>query len=199
MRRERRALCGQSTWPDHAVWRYTDVRWRKEWPVVQEFESGQMVVDKLRHWFPLKLTSFLAGDTFAQYVLYGDKDCFRYAWLMCGADYTLSRDRPAQVGVFEQGRTFARHFVAQRHDGRVYFIHQKKGDDVVPPEQRMLITPKANFVWKDSAAFDYSYCPPDYDFGDVTETEFEIVADPYASFHRKWIRYKQQASQLVSF
>jgi len=108
MRHEIRNLCGQSTWPDHGMWRsqhlqirstkntettcgcskynymhslsfarYTGVQWKPEWKVVQEFESGQLIVNQTRHRAALMLTMFLATDTFAQNVLYGDKDCFK--------------------------------------------------------------------------------------------------------------------------
>jgi len=59
-------------------------------------------VDKKRHKSPLLLANYLTADNFAQNVLYGDKDCFRFAWLMLGGQqsYTLIKDKPVQMGTF---------------------------------------------------------------------------------------------------
>mmetsp|Transcript_34446 Transcript_34446/g.55418 ORF Transcript_34446/g.55418 Transcript_34446/m.55418 type:complete len:393 (+) Transcript_34446:137-1315(+) len=46
MRNEFRSLSGQSTWPDHVVWRYCDVEWQPSWQVAQEFESGGSITQQ---------------------------------------------------------------------------------------------------------------------------------------------------------
>jgi hypothetical protein len=63
---------------------------QEEWPLAQEMESGQLVLDRVRHHHLLDLVSLLTRPEgyFQQSLLYGDKDAFRYAWLFM------------QVGIF---------------------------------------------------------------------------------------------------
>jgi hypothetical protein len=59
------------------------------------FESGQLVVDRQRHWQALNAALYLneEADTFYRLV-YGDKDTFLAAWLLTKAPYALVPHRP---------------------------------------------------------------------------------------------------------
>jgi hypothetical protein len=70
------AMLGQSAWPNHIMWELVapfSVRWKAQWEYAQEFESGQLVVDKRRHLPALLAALQLCTDAFAQKVLFGDK------------------------------------------------------------------------------------------------------------------------------
>ena len=72
---------GQSAWPQHAMWLLVapcKAVWRPEWKFAQEFESGQMIINKRRHIRALAATLFLAVDKFTQDTLFGDKDAFKF-------------------------------------------------------------------------------------------------------------------------
>ena len=192
MLNEYRSLAGQSTWPDHIVWDYTNVRWEPKWDHAQEFESGQLLVDKRRHDASLRLAQYLSRDEFAQNILYGDKDCFKFAWLMTGAAFTLAPDPPAQIGAVKQGvgePVLRRFYVVQRFHGETAFIHQKssklQGDNAAA--KRALAIPKPGFKWANSEYFDYSYCPGGYDPAPLGDLEWTMASDPLD--HAMWDRF----------
>ena len=62
-----------------------------EWEVgAREQESGQIVIDKSRHWKPLQLTLWM--NAFADFWykhIHGDKDTFHLAWRSLGASFTM--------------------------------------------------------------------------------------------------------------
>ncbi|KAI8338588.1 mannosyltransferase putative-domain-containing protein [Chlamydoabsidia padenii] len=75
---------GAMFWPDfwktHAengIFDVLDIDCQDEW----EQESGQMVINKIKSWYPLQLSWFMNHhhDIYYQF-LNGDKDTFRYAW-----------------------------------------------------------------------------------------------------------------------
>jgi hypothetical protein len=75
---------GAIFWPDYQrmredreAWSLFGVAYRDE----PEFESGQIVVDKVRSWRPLNLAMWFNehSDFFYNHV-HGDKDTFRFAW-----------------------------------------------------------------------------------------------------------------------
>ncbi|KAI8989400.1 mannosyltransferase putative-domain-containing protein [Pilobolus umbonatus] len=63
--------------PENKIFRILEVECEDEW----EQESGQIVVDKHRHWMPLQLTWYMQffHDVYFR-LLNGDKDTFQYAW-----------------------------------------------------------------------------------------------------------------------
>lgn len=66
-----------STGAENAIWEICDVPYKRE----PEFESGQLLVDKERHWPALMLTIYMNRRRDLYYrVLHGDKDTFRFAW-----------------------------------------------------------------------------------------------------------------------
>lgn len=72
--------------PDRVAWAYFGVPYRDE----PEFESGQIVVDKVRCWRPLNLTMWFNehSDFFYNHV-HGDKDTFRFAWHRLGQRFAM--------------------------------------------------------------------------------------------------------------
>ena len=67
----------------------------------QEFESGQIVLDKQRCWQALVTTCLLNSDHLRPYVYgltNGDKDTFRLAFLMTATDYALVSHAPLRFG-----------------------------------------------------------------------------------------------------
>ena len=61
-----------------------------------EFETGQMVIDKLRCWEPLQLALWMNqhADKFYN-LIWGDKDTFRFAWHKFGRSFGMI-PHPAQ-------------------------------------------------------------------------------------------------------
>jgi hypothetical protein len=84
---------GAIFWPDYRrmpaereAWAVFDVPYRDE----PEFESGQIVMDKVRCWRALKLTMWFNeySDFFYNHV-HGDKDTFRFAWHRVGQRFAM--------------------------------------------------------------------------------------------------------------
>ncbi len=90
---------GALFWPDivdlktdAAIWRETGIAPRS----MASFESGQLLVDKRRHWSSLQLALAINEDAERFYKLvYGDKDTFLLAWLLEEASFHLVVRRPA--------------------------------------------------------------------------------------------------------
>ena len=58
-------------------------------------ESGQLLIDKARHWSALQIAAHLNERASYYYgLLYGDKDTFLIAFLLAGADFALVPHRP---------------------------------------------------------------------------------------------------------
>ncbi len=72
--------------PDHPMWRYTGVPYRNE----PEIQAGEILVDKVRCWRPLRLTMWLNEHHrfFYRYMI-GDKDSYRFAWHKLGVRYAM--------------------------------------------------------------------------------------------------------------
>jgi hypothetical protein len=87
--------CGALFWEDierldrdSPIWEICRLDYRDE----PAFESGQLVIDKLRCWRALNLTMHMNENSHFYYrFLYGDKDTFHMAWRMTGQPYA----RPA--------------------------------------------------------------------------------------------------------
>jgi len=79
-------------------------------------ESGQVLIDKRRHWRALNMTVALNAESDRLYqVIYGDKDSFLIAWWLAKATYAIVPHRP-----------FAdeRYLVQRDFDGRPLFQHR---------------------------------------------------------------------------
>ncbi|HEX3722212.1 MAG TPA: glycosyltransferase [Nitrolancea sp.] len=92
---------GALFWPDirnanrfNPIWSITGTTA----PEGPEFESGLIVVDKLRHWPELQLTMhFNEHSHFYYRYLLGDKDTFQLAWTRLNGRFALPRKLPEQV------------------------------------------------------------------------------------------------------
>lgn len=86
---------GAIFWPDpdwfssdHPIFRLAGMAYRRD----NQFESGQLMVDKARCWRALAATVWLnAHSDFWYRVVYGDKDTFYIAWRKLGLDYGMPR------------------------------------------------------------------------------------------------------------
>jgi hypothetical protein len=94
-------------WPAHStIWQVTGLPYQDE----SEFESGQIVVDKMRCWAELVLANEINKDSaFWFHHIHGDKDTFRLAWRLRDRAYTMfphpsscHPSSPAGWGVFCQ-------------------------------------------------------------------------------------------------
>lgn len=87
------AGAGAIFWPDaerigrdRAIWRITGVHYLDE----PEFETGQIVVDKLRSWAPLQVTAYMnRHSSFYYRYIHGDKDTFHLAWRKLEAKFSM--------------------------------------------------------------------------------------------------------------
>jgi hypothetical protein len=77
--------------PENPVWSLCGLEPRR----CTSLESGQLAVDKQRHWAALNLALYLneQAETFYRLV-YGDKDTFLLGWLLAEAPYALVPHRP---------------------------------------------------------------------------------------------------------
>ncbi|MCB0706619.1 MAG: hypothetical protein KDC34_14995 [Saprospiraceae bacterium] len=90
---------GSVFWPDRYLGRGHGLNWTKQevWDICQvpfrnepEFETGQIVLNKRRCWYPLLLTMhYNEHSDFYYAYFYGDKDTFRIAWHKLGVAFTL--------------------------------------------------------------------------------------------------------------
>jgi Mannosyltransferase putative len=77
--------------PENPVWSLCGLEPRR----CASVESGQLLVDKQRHWAALDLVLFLNEQAETLYQLvYGDKDTFLVGWLLANAPYALVPHRP---------------------------------------------------------------------------------------------------------
>jgi len=101
---------GAVFWPDvvdiraeNPVWKAMGLYARR----TVSFESGQVLVDKRRHWHSLSVAVRLneAADDLYQ-LIYGDKDAFLLAWMISGAPFALVPHRPFVDDFFLVQRDF---------------------------------------------------------------------------------------------
>ena len=88
---------GAVFWPDYgelgprrAIWGICGVKYRKE----PEFESGQILVDKVKCWRELQLTMWMNehSDFFYRHI-HGDKETFHMAWRKLDRPYAMPAKR----------------------------------------------------------------------------------------------------------
>lgn len=90
------------------------------------FESGQIVVDKVRCWRELALASWYCqhGDCYFEFV-HGDKEAFHFAWKRLGTPYALTQRMPdygephTTIQHDGQGRRFFEHRNHPAHKWRL--------------------------------------------------------------------------------
>lgn len=119
---------GTLFWPDIArtrpanpIWAVTNTECRMN---EYEQESGQLVVDKHKFYYHLRLSHFLASDAwYYGQILLGDKDLFRFSWHALKTKYGFPTKWVTSVGTLNEG-FYCGHTFAQHHpDGRVAFMH----------------------------------------------------------------------------
>lgn len=121
---------GTIFWPDMArtrpanpAWAITNTPCRMD---EFELESGQLLVDKSRFWYHVKLAAFMNNDPDRYYdaFLLGDKDTFRFAWHALKTRYGRPKRWLTSIGTVYEG-SYCGHSFAQHHpdDGRIAFLH----------------------------------------------------------------------------
>ena len=119
------ALCGQSAWPEHVIFQTLNLTWRGDRKsFTHEFDTGMFLVATQRHEEALALSYRLANDDWVVKVLYGDKDCFRLAWLALGLEFGFE-DFPHQLGHLKGGSLHRAHLL-HYFEGTAAFVHQVK-------------------------------------------------------------------------
>ena len=92
------ATTGAVFWPDVVDLRQDNAIWAAMGLPAQRsvsLESGQILVDKSRHWRALSIALGLNAEAERLYrLIYGDKDTFLLAWLLADARYALVPHRP---------------------------------------------------------------------------------------------------------
>eukprot|EP00935_MAST-01C_sp_MAST-1C-sp1_P000022 g22.t1 len=98
----------------------------------KEMESGQLLVDTQRHHKALRFALKLAADKWVQRVLYGDKDCFRFAWIATRSSFVYA-EIPDLIGTTTisesqhgSSQEFARKYILHSWQGQPAFVHQYK-------------------------------------------------------------------------
>lgn len=119
---------GAIFWPDfwktaaeNKIFKILDIQCTDTW----EQESGQIVVDKQRHWIPLQLAWFMQFYHELYFrLLNGDKDTFQYAWQALGASFHRIETFVAMGGLVVDGQ-FCGHSMLQYMDGHdtPLFVH----------------------------------------------------------------------------
>ncbi|CAO0790617.1 unnamed protein product [Mucor circinelloides] len=107
---------GALFWPDfwktaaeNKIFRLLEIECVDTW----EQESGQIVVDKARHWIPLQLSWFMQYFHEVYFrLLNGDKDTFQYAWRALGAPFHRIETFIGMGGLMLNG-TFCGHSMLQ--------------------------------------------------------------------------------------
>ncbi len=130
-------------WPDMArtrpanpAWAITNTQCRMD---EFELESGQLLVDKSRFWYHVKLAAFMNNDPDRYYdgFLLGDKDTFRFAWHALKTRYGKPKRWLTSIGTVYDGK-YCGHSFAQHHpdDGRIAFLHGGLLKTMSPPVMR---------------------------------------------------------------
>lgn len=113
------AETGAMFWPDRVRLRQDNPIWAVSGLAFDpgpSFETGQLVIDKVRHWRALCLADWM-NQRHRQFddMLYGDKDIFYVAWRMIGQSYHLVSHAP---------RLIEHCFCHRDPDGRLLFQHR---------------------------------------------------------------------------
>eukprot|EP00658_Telonema_sp_P-2_P029812 TRINITY_DN22618_c0_g1_i4.p1 TRINITY_DN22618_c0_g1~~TRINITY_DN22618_c0_g1_i4.p1 ORF type:complete len:870 (+),score=158.42 TRINITY_DN22618_c0_g1_i4:128-2737(+) len=94
---------GAVFWPDFPALKSSAQIW-KELPVSPligpQAESGQMVIDKARHWSPLMLALYfnIHADWYYPKISFGDKDTYQSAWFALQHSFTMAQWPVSSVG-----------------------------------------------------------------------------------------------------
>lgn len=119
---------GAIFWPDfwktateNKIFKILEIECQDVW----EQESGQIVIDKRRHWIPLQLAWYMQYYHELYFkLLNGDKDTFQYAWRALNAPFYRIKTFVGMGGLLVKGR-FCGHSMLQYMDGydQPLFVH----------------------------------------------------------------------------
>lgn len=102
-----------------------------------EIESGQILIDKSRHWRGVHLFLYMNLNWSIYYkLLYGDKDTYVIAMKSCGVTPSIVETPPAAVGILDADNIFSGYGMIQ-HDtsGDHCFVHMTMLDLYVKEQQ----------------------------------------------------------------
>lgn len=120
-----------SMWPsgssEGALWNVFNLRFNgTKWKHLQEFESGQMIINSVLHFRALTLAYFLTENGIFQQFAYGDKEAFRWSWLALDLDYHFS-EYPAFLTYYNKfDRVSKQCYRLHYLHGKPVFLHGKK-------------------------------------------------------------------------
>jgi len=87
------------------------------------FESGQLLIDKRRHWRALQATLHLNEEAEYYYrLVYGDKDTFLLGWKLTASRYSLVPHRPFPIVRTLVQRDFAGEPILQHRNGAKWLL-----------------------------------------------------------------------------
>jgi hypothetical protein len=124
---------GALFWPDVIDLSITNPAWQRfglESNQICSWESGQLCVDRKRHWLAVCLVHALNVSADVVYnMVYGDKDTFLLAWKMLGADHALVPHKPYADEYFLCQRDFSGNGLFQHRTNCKWSLH---GDNIKP-------------------------------------------------------------------
>jgi alpha 1,2-mannosyltransferase len=107
--------------PENPIWQITGVK-----PdLLQEQESGQLLIDKRKCWAALNLCVYFNVNYLNYYrILLGDKDTFKFAWLALNMPFYWIGGEPALCGYIDNGRFYGTTMVQYDISGVILFLHR---------------------------------------------------------------------------
>lgn len=120
---------GALFWPDFWETDFNNPIWDilKIPPVrMKEQESGQILIDKERCWKEIHLATYFNINSYIYYyLLFGDKDTFRFAWMALNSPFYLIEREPSSCGYIASDNSFVGHTMIQHMpNGDQLFLHR---------------------------------------------------------------------------
>ena len=120
-----------SIWPsgssEGALWNAFNIKFDvNNWKHVQELEAGQILIDSEVFFSALKVTYFLTEHGIFQQFAYGDKEAFRWSWLLLDQNYFFA-EYPALASYHSSFDQFSKQCYRLHYlHGTPVFLHGKK-------------------------------------------------------------------------
>lgn len=119
---------GAMFWPDfwkisplNPMWQITGTHPE----LLEEQESGQLLIDKKACWEALNLCVFFNLNSFIYYrFLMGDKDTFKFAWLALRTPFYWISTLPSSCGYIQHGNFYGMTMVQHDTSGKQLFMHR---------------------------------------------------------------------------
>lgn len=133
---------GAVFWPDYwstsaanPIWAITGAKME----LMQEQESGQLLLNKERCWPALNLcVYFNANSEFYYKILLGDKDTFKFAWLSLNTPFHWMRKEVGSCGYLREGQYYGITMVQHGFSDEIFFLHRNLVKWIyTPPEIRI--------------------------------------------------------------